>query len=440
MSVAFAQDAVRFSFLHSNYLLRSSQRKKRGVIHLLLIRYTLLNVRREDLSLTPLVLKYAVMKGIICHTDMLRMRSRLTETVLVIFGALLGVMVGLFVKSPLQIKYLGFFLPIALAFLFFGVEGHLWLQHKWYISTRCGLALASHPLVLIMSLLLGDWITALALQSFIARCSRRFPLKAPKIGILDDLEWDAKNTGHIATYTNISLKKWQSVIKCLAREHKLLVEVELIKASQNLDPYIMLLNPYGGVYPEYDLETGVTFTKVLRYVKAGGVFINVADVPGFWVYPLEEKKQRRPVGRIGSADSKAGQFQSQFFTPLLDKLGVPMYGGKGISWKIEFEEPYRTEPEDKLTVLVDLVAQTKWETGTGPETIVTPVVKPKEVVNGKFNGCEATPIFRVDYGKGEFVVSTLPLCPPNDAEAVRFLREIITDSIVTIAKKLAVLP
>ena len=375
------------------------------------------------------------------NTDMLRMRSRVTETVLVVFGALLGAMVGLFVKSPLQIKYLGFFLPIALALLFFGVEGHLWLQHKWYIKTRCGLALASHPLVLIMSFFLGDWITALALQSFIARCSGRFPLKAPKIGILDDLGWDAKNTGHIATYTNISPNNWQGVIRRRAREHELPVEVELIKASQNLDPYIMVLNPYGGVYPEYDLETDVTFTKVLRYVKAGGVFINVADVPGFWAYPLEERKQRRPVGRIGSADSKAGQFQSQFFTPLLDKLGVPMYGGKGISWKIEFEEPFGTELEDELTVQVDQVAQTKWETGTGSEFIVTPVVKPRDVVNGEFNGREATPIFRVDYGEGEFVISTIPLHYRDKVtETVSKIIEIIADLIVTIAKNSAVVP
>lgn len=377
------------------------------------------------------------------NTDMLRMRSRVTETVLVVFGALLGAMVGLFVKSPLQIKYLGFFLPIALALLFFGVEGHLWLQHKWYINTRCGLALASHPLVLIMSFLLGDWITALTLQSFIARCSGRFPLKVPKIGILDDLGWDAKNTGQIATYTNISPKKWQSVIKWRAREHELPVEIELIKASQNLDPYIMILNPYGGVYPEYNLETRVTFAKVLRYVKAGGVFINVADVPGFWVYPLEERKQRRPVGgieSIGSAGPKAGQFQSQLSTPLLHELRVPMYGGENIEWKIEFEEPFGTKLEDQLTVQVDRVAQTKWETGTGSESIVTPVVKPKEVVDGEFNGREAVPIFTVDYGKGEFFVSTIPLCSPNVPETVCKIIEIIADLIVTIAKNLAVVP
>ena len=356
-------------------------------------------------------------------------------------------MVGLFVKAPLQIKYLGIFLPIALVLLFCGVEGHLWLQHKWYIKTRCGLALSSHPLVLIVSFLLGDWIAALMLQSFIARCSGRFPLKVPKIGILDDLGWDAENTGQIATYTEISPEKWQSVIKCRAREHEVPVEVELIKASQNLDPYIMVLNPYGGVYPEYDLETDVTFTKVLRYVKAGGRFINVADVPGFWVYPLEERKQRRPVGRIGhigSVEPKAGQFQKRLFTPLLDKLGVPMYGGERVEWKVEFEEPFNTELRDQPTVQVDRVAQTKWETGTGPETIVTAMVKLIEVVNGEsnghgeFNGHEVTPIFRVDYGEGEFVVSTIPLRSPNDSETVGFLCKMIADSIVTIAKNLAV--
>jgi hypothetical protein len=385
-------------------------------------------------------LKYAVMKGIICHTDMLRMRSRVTETVLVVFGALLGAMVGLFVKSPLPIKYLGFFLPIALALLFFGVGGHLWLQHKWYIKTRGGLALSSHPCVSFITFLLGNWITALTLRSFISKRSGRFPLKVPKIGILEDLGWDAKNTGQIATYTKISPKKWQSLIKYRARKHELPVEVELIKASQNLDPYIMVLNPYGGVYPEYDLETDATFTKVLRYVKAGGVFINVADVPGFWAYPLEETKRRRHVGNIEPVRSEDVSFPTEFHTPLLDRLGVPMYGGESIEWKTEFKEPFSAELEGKLTVKANLAAQTKWETGTGPETIVTPVEKLKKVGNSEFNGCETTPMFMVDYGRGKFVISTPPLCFPNGSEAIRFLCETIADLVLTTAEKLAAVP
>ena len=335
--------------------------------------------------------------------------SKVTETVLVVFGALLGAMVGLFVKAPLPITYLSLFLPIALVLLFVGVGGPSWLQHKWYIKTRCG---SRSPL-------------------------RR---KVPKIGILDDLGWNAKNIGQIATYTNISPKKWQSVIKWRARKHELPVEVELIKVNQNLDPYIMVLNPYGGVYPEYDLETDVTFTKVLRYVKSGGVFINVADVPGFWAYPLEERKQRRPVGRIESADPKAEPFQSRLSTPLLDKLGIPMYGGKSFEWEVEFEEPLCTDFKDQLTVQVDRGAQTTWETGTGSESIVAPIVKLKKFNNNKFKGREVTPTFMVDYGKGEFFVSTIPLCFPNNPETVCKIIEIIADLIVTTAENLCSRP
>ena len=187
---------------------------------------------------------------------------------------------------------------------------------------------------------------------------------------------------------------------------------------------------------EYNLETDVTFKKILKYMKAGGVFINVADVPGFWVYPLKERKQRRPVGNIGSANTKA-KFPSALSTPLLTKLGVPMYGGKGYKWKVEFEKPFCTNLGDQLTVQVDRVAQTTWETGTGSEPIVAPIVKPKNVIKGEFKGHEAVPIFTVDYGKGEFFVSTIPLCSPNDRET---LCKIIADLIVTTAENLAVVP
>ena len=68
--------------------------------------------------------------------------------------------------------------------------------------------------------------------------------------------------------------------------------------------------------------------KIFNYVEEGGVFINVADIPGYFAYnsPLGRKldttpptyfMERRPDGKISISTERV--FER---TPFLEKLGL----------------------------------------------------------------------------------------------------------------------
>lgn len=56
-----------------------------------------------------------------------------------------------------------------------------------------------------------------------------------------------------------------------------------------LDKYSLIINPYGSVYPEDDVQNLTVMKSVLHYVDHGGIFVNVADIPFF--YPYDPRRE-----------------------------------------------------------------------------------------------------------------------------------------------------
>ena len=79
-----------------------------------------------------------------------------------------------------------------------------------------------------------------------------------------------------------------------------------------------MINPYGGVYPEEDLSTLVSLDRVFDFVRTGGIYINIADIPFY--YAFDKKLNRRidttPFSKIVSAPSEL-QVQRLFIDTLL---------------------------------------------------------------------------------------------------------------------------
>ena len=115
------------------------------------------------------------------------------------------------------------------------------------------------------------------------RLGARRRRKRPKIGILNDMEWGSE-FGRVSTWTDISPSEWQYEIDQRASGKGVKLPVELMGTSSDFDPYAVIVNPYGGTYPERDLISFQTLNKIFQYVQDGGVFVNVADIPGYWAY------------------------------------------------------------------------------------------------------------------------------------------------------------
>src|SRR5690606_23086965 len=57
-----------------------------------------------------------------------------------------------------------------------------------------------------------------------------------------------------------------------------------IKKISSCNYYPIVINPYGGSYPEEDFESFASLDSIFEYVKNGGIFINIADIPFYYAH------------------------------------------------------------------------------------------------------------------------------------------------------------
>ena len=252
-----------------------------------------------------------------------------------------------------------------------------------------------------------------------------------KIGILNDIPQNKKEGW---AHTNVCQKQWKDEIERQIKKDKRRLDfiynpcnrinVKLIEVKDNFDSYTAIINPYGGVYPERNLENHETLNKVLDYVAGGGLFINVADIPSYFAY--NEKLKRRleiTPPAMWREDEKRGLIvpvKPFDRTPLLEKAGLRAYR-VNTTWDIEFEDKYK----DFLGLGIN---GTKVCRVGVVEKNVKPVVKVKP---GKKEGEKVTPLFFVEYGEGEFLFSLFWI-------GVKEQEESIKEKLVTALAKLIV--
>lgn len=144
--------------------------------------------------------------------------------------------------------------------------------------------------------------------------------KKPKIGILNDMGWDTTNP-EISTYTDVTPEGWKDALKDKT------FDVQLINANSSFDGFVAILNPYGAVYPEVDLKNFSTLNKILHFVKEGGVFVNIADIPSYYAYDLKIKRRLDLTQAIYLSQNNQVTVVRPFeLTPMVKELGLRVFG------------------------------------------------------------------------------------------------------------------
>jgi len=305
---------------------------------------------------------------------------------LIIFGALASIIPSLYFQRLLSTTWLAVTALLALFFALLGM-GVFSLIPTLQRKMRKGIRIY-WPL--------GMWT------------QRKIIRRAPRVGILTGIEWEEQD--HVThTYTNVTPQEWIEAIKNKADQEHLKLKVRAISANTNLDQYLIVLNPYGGVYPEADLKDLTTLNRIFAYVENGGVFVNVADVPGFWAYsPLLRRKVHAtpPVYAVDRIDNKGIRMigvRSFQCTPFSVRLGLWVVGSDPPwCWNIELEEPYKSIDKGKLKMLIDRAVVEKHD---GEVTVETIVKTTSEDVNG--SNLPLTPLFFGNYGEGRFLISLI---------------------------------
>jgi len=130
------------------------------------------------------------------------------------------------------------------------------------------------------------------LQDFIVRkILKWYRTEKPVIGIVNDLPWSPwpeKGT-YAWAWSKMTPEKWYLKINGAIGKSLINASPKFIKITKPwtrwfLDRYLIIINPYGSVYPEVDIKELAVWKSILNYVLHGGKFVNVADIPFYYAY------------------------------------------------------------------------------------------------------------------------------------------------------------
>ncbi len=302
---------------------------------------------------------------------------------LLIAGALASVIGGLLLRPPVCDTYLWTLGTVVLILILYGSGAMSRMWHRYNLWMRKGNRLL-----------------------------------APKLGILNDMGWKDDHT-QIASWTDISPKKWKEEIEKQAKEEKVRLKVELIDVAKNFGSYVAIVNPYGGVYPEHDVKTFRTLDRIFSYVNERGLFVNVADIPGYWAY--SRLLDRRIDATPAIYDVNMNPVRHFQLTPFMEKLRLTVVGTERsdlFNWRAEFTQGVG-ELGEIGSIEVRRVAVV--------ERNVEPIIEPKELDHQT----KATPLFFAYYGEGKFLISLARLECPQNGKIKETLQKIIVAYVKT---------
>ena len=233
--------------------------------------------------------------------------------------------------------------------------------------------------------------------------------------------------------TGILPEEWKRMVERHSR-----IKVRLINIKKNFNWYNAIINPYGAVYPESDLKSFDTLNKIFDYVLAGGLFVNVQDIFGYFAYNALLKPGRKletppPVYGIKYASDgsierliPARPFER---TPAMEMLGLRIINTENSpksTWNIEFTDTFRKATgagKCGVTVRRAVIVEKNVES----------VVKPEKLQSGE----DITPLCFVNYGNdGKFLLSLLWISD-QDEEIQEWLKTVLSKLVVSFVKNRA---
>lgn len=164
-------------------------------------------------------------------------------------------------------------------------------------------------------------------RQVLVRAVRNNRWRRPRIGILAGL-LSTTGDGIVSMSTDIPPSEWKEAIKKAAAGRRVSVVVRLIPATRPLDSFDAVVNSFGSTYPEASFQDFPVYRRVLDYVRAGGLFVNVADIPTYFAFNAHLK---RSIDRTPAVYAGGGQ-PVRFFerVPLMEELAVRVRNYEGL--------------------------------------------------------------------------------------------------------------
>ncbi len=227
-------------------------------------------------------------------------------------------------------------------------------------------------------------------------CSRRWRhvrrRAVVRLGILFDLGRD-KMDGSNSTWAELSAQNWYDKSRLIAGKRPRL-RPRLIRSTSYLGRFHVILNPYGGVFPEENTATLPTLERIFTYAANGGLVINVADLPAYYVFDSKLGTRVDATPLVFTSDMSAGRPFA--LTPLLQRLALKAQNFESCdttNWtcfgcsKLDVPDTVASALKPTRTVLI--------------EKNVIPII----TLQPPDSNVAFTPLFSVPFGKGGFLFS-----------------------------------
>lgn len=199
--------------------------------------------------------------------------------------------------------------------------------------------------------------------------------------------WSGEISIHAPYEVDESLNaSWISVKICdlVASLKKNNIKVRVVKSIRVFSECPVIINPYGGVYPETDFSNLTSLNIIFQYVRNGGIYINISDIPFYYAYDkdLNRRIDTTPLAGDYSTD------RSFLKTILTKRLNHYVFG---LTSGIDFNEGV-------LRVI---------QLSTTSENLYV-----KDILLENDSG-KYSPVVKIPYGNGYFIFSTLRITKDN---------------------------
>jgi len=212
-----------------------------------------------------------------------------------------------------------------------------------------------------------------------------------RLGILSDLGMDSMDSTNSA-WASLTPREWLDMARRSSNGHPRVLPRLIISRSQ-LMRYHCILNPYGGVFPEENTATQTTVGRILNYVANGGMVVNVADLPTYFLFDpqLHSKIDATPL--IYTSNEPKRPFTE---TPMLQRLSlyaVNIGTTDKSSWTYIGKSALGVSDAEASGFVANRAV------------VIEKNVKPVITINIPGIPMPVTPLFYVPFGKGRFLFS-----------------------------------
>lgn len=248
----------------------------------------------------------------------------------------------------------------------------------------------------------------------------RFNKPSVKMAILDGYAKGKKNEIPCTEffYTEFNPDQWYEEFTGNKR-----FEIEKIPSSKIKEEYLVIINPFGEIYPEEDTSNMLTMKRIKEYIQKGGVFINVAGLAFFYMWNAENGffdltgpilETYEIISNQRSAKSILNPVVSPFESSLVNTWLYENFGVRTTLANPKILDVYSVDDEF-FTELVDIGDSKIYEYRSAlrcesSEAKLIPLLGAKrtyESVEGRFFHCY--PFAAVKYGIGYLILAGIKL-------------------------------